>query len=98
MAHQIQVAETARREIAEAYRWYSERTLHADAWLDGLWEAIDSLQEHPERCPLTEDSHIVGGFELRELLYRKSWRIFYEVHAGVVVVTYVRHARRASLD
>jgi plasmid stabilization system protein ParE len=52
-------------ELQEAYRWISEESPgRAARWLNGIQEAIDSLETHPERCPL-DWAHITDFYLLR---------------------------------
>jgi hypothetical protein len=63
-------------------------------------EAIDSLKENPERCPLAPEA---DAFEvaIRQLLYGKRagiYRILFTVHGSVVRVHHIRHGAQKFLE
>jgi len=67
---------------------------------DGLWDAVDSLAELPERCALVPESKLRAK-RVRHLLYgpgRQVYRILYRVRDERVEILTIRHARRRPLS
>jgi plasmid stabilization system protein ParE len=68
-------------------------------WFLALQDAIASLAEFPERCPLApENSHF--PFEVRHLLYGHTplvYRILFRIDEKTVYILHVRHGRRQPL-
>jgi plasmid stabilization system protein ParE len=64
----------------------------AITWLDGLFEAVQTLALMPRRCPLAPGD-LSHGREMRVMLYY-SHHIYYVVEPGRVVVVHIRHAAR----
>ena len=72
----------------------------ADAWRDGLGEAIATLATWPRRCPIVPESSRFRN-EVRQLLYRRTassvaYRILFTVQddspdGPVVVILALRH-------
>ena len=76
----------------------------AAPWLQGLMEAVLSLSELPQRCPLAPEAATLG-VELRQLLYGRRagvYRILFRIYeAGedkpVVRVVAIRHGARGRV-
>jgi plasmid stabilization system protein ParE len=89
MNFRISLLPAAEEEIAEAFRWYFERSpFAADAFRSEVVGAIDSLAEDPLMWPA--DSEAVRYYILRRFPYT----IHYEVAATEVIVLAVAHQRR----
>jgi len=68
-------------------------------WFLAMQEAIASLAEFPERCPLAPES-AVFPFEVRHLLYGHSphvYRILFTIENETVHILHIRHGRRRPL-
>jgi len=68
-------------------------------WFLALQDAIASLAEFPERCPLAPES-AVFPFEVRHLLYGDKphvYRILFTIEDQTVYVLHIRHGRRQLL-
>lgn len=68
-------------------------------WFLALQDAIASLAELPERCPVAAES---AGFplEVRHLLYGKTphvYRILLTIQGQTVYILHIRHGRRQPL-
>jgi plasmid stabilization system protein ParE len=69
-------------------------------WYAGFSDAIRSLTENPERCPLAPEN---GRFpyEIRELHYglgsRPTHRAVFTIRPDMVLVLTIRHAAQAEL-
>jgi plasmid stabilization system protein ParE len=100
MTYRVITEPTAEAGAREAYNWLRERSpAAATRWLRGLRQAIESLAEHPQRCPLApENEHFEE--EIRQHLYGKRpgvYRILFTIRDGRVVVLYIRHSARRAL-
>jgi plasmid stabilization system protein ParE len=101
MPHSVQITRRALAEIDRALEWLSERSPAAAAgWHRRLLEAINSLENHPERCPLAPESEWYAGGELRQLLHGRRqgvYRILFEVRGNIVFILRVRHSAQDLL-
>jgi len=95
MAYLVKITSRAERDLSNLYReinaGYSETALK---WYRGLKSAIISLEEKPDRCPITRK---MG--QLRRLLYGSNpnvYRVIYRVlHTQKCVeVLHIRHGAR----
>jgi plasmid stabilization system protein ParE len=68
-------------------------------WFVALQDAIASLAEFPERCPLAPEN-VAFPFEVRHLLYGRKphvYRILFTIEHQTVYVLHIRHGRRQPL-
>jgi plasmid stabilization system protein ParE len=88
MAFQVEITPIAEAQIEQAYRWYRERNPEfADRWFRGLMNAIATLQEKPQRCPLAVE-HEIFPEEVRQLLYGKTknvYRVLFTIRDATVM-------------
>lgn len=100
MTFQVEITPIAETQIEQAYRWYRQQNSEfADRWFRGLMNAIATLQEKPQRCPLAIE-HEIFAEDVRQLLHGKSknvYRILFTVRENIVSVLYVRHSSQAPL-
>ena len=96
MAYLVNVTARAERDLAhlfaEIHAQHSEAALK---WYWGLKEAILTLEEHPNRCPMTPETS-----NLRHLLYGHKphiYRILFTIEGNTVVILHIRHGRRRPL-
>jgi plasmid stabilization system protein ParE len=95
MAYLVKIASRVDRDLAHLYRKVdAERSEGARQWYRGLKESIFSLEEHPDRCPLTPESD-----RFRHLLYGDKphvYRVIFRVleKQKEVEVLHVRHGAR----
>jgi toxin ParE1/3/4 len=95
MAYLVNVTARAERDLA--FLFAEINAGHSDAalkWYRGLKEAILSLEEHPNRCPVTRENA-----NLRHLLYGHKphvYRVIYRVleKRKQVDVVHIRHGAR----
>jgi plasmid stabilization system protein ParE len=69
----------------------------ASRWLDGMIGAIQSLSHFPERCQIApENFRANNNFEstIRQLFYKKSFRVIFKVVGDEVRILGVRHSAR----
>ena len=95
MAYVVTITPRAERDLSYLYsEIHAEHIGAALKWYWGLKEAILSLQERPNRCPLTG-----GRGNFRHLLYGKKphiYRVIFRVLPKLrrVEVLHVRHGAR----
>src|SRR2546422_968736 len=54
MAYRVKLTPRAQKDIEELYRWVILRAPHqGGVWYNGLIDAIGSLADHPQRCPIS---------------------------------------------
>jgi toxin ParE1/3/4 len=96
MTYRVELTARATRNLRQIFqRINAEHSPQAGAWFDELETAILSLDEHPERCPITPEKKT-----LRHLLFGKKpnvYRIIYAVdqRARIVRILHIRHGARA---
>lgn len=105
MAFLVEISPSALLDAETAFlKKQKEDPINADDWFNGLLDAVYSLEQFPNRCPLAPEGREMG-IELRNLLYNKTHRIFFVVVDegesedvdGVVQVLRIRHYRQAPL-
>jgi plasmid stabilization system protein ParE len=99
MSFRVVIARRAAREIEEQFNWIAERSkAAADRWRISLLDAIDTLEESPERCPEAPEAESFAG--LRQFLHgkrRSTRRILFEIRGQTVVILRVRHGAQDIL-
>ena len=95
MAYLVNITARAGRDLDKLYNDINARESDAAwLWYQGLKEAILSLDNHPNRCPLTPES---GKY--RHLLYGEKphvYRVIFRVDDGrdQVEILHIRHGAR----
>jgi len=95
MEYRVKIMPRAERDLAGLYDWIGAPSSEAAlTWYRGLRDAIRTLRNTPNRCPMTqEDRH------LRHLLYGIKphvYRVIYRIleKPKQVDVLHIRHAAR----
>jgi len=95
MEYRVKIMPRAERDLAGLYDWIGAPSSEAAlTWYRGLRDAIRTLRNTPNRCPMTqEDRH------LRHLLYGIKphvYRVIYRIleKQNQVDVLHIRHAAR----
>jgi toxin ParE1/3/4 len=99
MAYLVRFTSRAQRDLSRLYRdLHAEHSDAALLWYRGFKEAILSLEEHPNRCPVTPEND-----RLRHLLYgnkphicRAIYRVLEKQKA--VEILHIRHGARRSFN
>ena len=100
MAFLVDITEPALADAEEYVRFIRDVRKEPEAaerWFRGLVQAIYSLEELPERCPLIPE-HEEFSFEIRHLIYFSHRIIFrVELETKRVVIYRVYHGSREAL-
>ena len=100
MAYRVRLADPAKLDADHIYEWVVERSpLHGPEWFNGLLQALGSLSENPQRCPLAPESRELGE-DIRQLIYGKRrgrYRILYRIRGDEVEVLHIRHGAQEEL-
>lgn len=97
MKYRVTITIPAKRDIAFIIEWiaeFDERV--AREWYRRIQEAIQSLEQFPERCRLAPEDELVGP-DIRQLLHGKHphiYRILFTIGAKKVHVLHVRYGAR----
>ena len=101
MTFRIEVTSEAERDADAILDWLVSQ--HAGdtgiRWFLALEDAIQSLAEFPERCPLAPESAFFP-FQVRHLLYGRRqnvYRILFTISGGTVYVLHIRHGARQPI-
>jgi toxin ParE1/3/4 len=98
MAFRVEIARSAEAEIEDLYLWVIARAPQQGAkWFNGLERAVQSLADHPRRCPIAPES-FDPLLPVRVLHYGRKphvYRIFFTVDDAAQVV-HVVHVRRGA--
>ena len=95
MAYVVNIASRAQRDLARLYRQIDAGNSDAALkWYRGLKESILSLEEQPNRCPVTPENdklrHLLHGNKPH--LYRAIYRVLEKQKQ--VEVLHIRHGAR----
>ena len=99
MIYKVVLTDRAARDLDEAYRWYADRAAEtAGCWYNGFLDALNSLANHPERCPLAAESRKLA-IEIRQLVYgrQRSYRALFLMRGQTVTVLHIRHTARREV-
>ncbi|HEY3974481.1 MAG TPA: type II toxin-antitoxin system RelE/ParE family toxin [Candidatus Sulfotelmatobacter sp.] len=95
MAYLVRIAARAERDLVGIYEYIrAGESSAALRWYEGLRQAILTLAEHPNRCPVTPESK-----QFRHLLYGNKphvYRVIYRIleKPKRVAIVHIRHGAR----
>jgi plasmid stabilization system protein ParE len=105
MRYRIEISSVAEAEADSAFMSLAQFTslTKTGQWYSGLLEAIESLAEMPNRCPIARESEY-SSQTIRQLLYgkgRSAYRILFTVledqAVSIVRILHIRHATQRTL-
>ncbi|MBX3412404.1 MAG: type II toxin-antitoxin system RelE/ParE family toxin [Pirellulales bacterium] len=102
MTYRLVLSHRALADIESSAHWWSEHhsPTEASRWFDGIFAAMDSLKQDPQRHGLAREADRFP-YELRQRLFgvgrRKTHRILFTVRDEEIVVLSVRHAAQADV-
>lgn len=103
MSYRVLLTSTASVHLDNLSLWWAEHRSLSEAlrWLSLIQKKIATLSEHPDRCPLANES-LRFPFDLHELLFgagpRVTHRILFRIVADTVEVLVIRHVARDKID
>jgi plasmid stabilization system protein ParE len=92
----------AEEQLVSSALWWAERRSgeQAERWYAAFLDAIETLSDNPERCPLAHEN-AAFPYELRELHFgigsRPTHRALFTIRSDAVVVLSVRHAAQQDV-
>jgi plasmid stabilization system protein ParE len=102
--YRIEITDRAQADADAAYEWMTEHIspAFAERWYQELFRQIETLKQHPTRCPRAPESHKFPE-EIRELVYGKrkhknKYRIIFTIREDTVVILYVYHSAKDELE
>ncbi len=100
--YNVIIQPAAQKAIEETYLWFSnDSSRKARIWLEGLCQAILSLENMPFRCSLAFENDFFDE-EIRQLIYgkgRNAYRILFTIVDDSIQVLFVRHtAQKPMID
>ena len=98
MAFRVRTSARAKRDLDEILGWLLSRGagLAGLRWFEGLRDALLSLANLPERCPLAPENRNFPT-EVRQLLYGRTghrYRVLFTIKRDTVVILHIRHGHR----
>jgi plasmid stabilization system protein ParE len=97
MTYRVRISPTALQEAEAIYAWIATNSPeNAATWFNALFDVIQSLETMPFRCSLAPESDILGE-EIRQYIYRKNYRILFNVEGEVVRIYHIRHVAQQFL-
>jgi plasmid stabilization system protein ParE len=105
MTYGIDVSSVAKANADAAFLGFAQFTDpdRAQAWYQGLIQAIASLKEMPRRCPLARENAFFSQ-EIRQLLYGRgqyTYRVLFTIlddqPIPTVRILYIRNAAQQAL-
>ena len=101
MTYRVVVQRLALRDLDDAYRWAAKQAPEtASRWLNRFEQAIASLGEHPERCPLARES-AKTELEIRDFLFGHRpnvFRVIFTIEAKTVRILRIRSRSEARAE
>jgi plasmid stabilization system protein ParE len=102
MTYRVEISVQAERDGNVILEWLVAQGAGGAGrqWFIALEEAIASLDQLPERCPLAAENREFP-FEVRQLLFGKKrhvYRVLFAVEDQLVRVLHIRHGRRRPLS
>lgn len=94
--YKVDIRPTAETDILNRFIQIQEESpQNAGAWYVSIIEAIESLDQLAERCPVAPESEHVGK-EIRHLVVG-SYRVLYVIETNAVHVLHVRHSAKQRI-
>ncbi len=93
---EVLLTPSAKADIFETNTWLLENfPKYSELWLLQVSEALTSLKNFPERCPISRESEVFEKI-VRELLFGKkpnSYRVFFSIINEKVFVLRIRSTK-----
>ncbi len=96
MKYRVIVQPPALDDLEQAYLWATQRAPDtADRWFNRFWDALQTLDTHPQRCGLAPENDAIVP-EIRQFLFGKKPNVFRALLTVDDVAVRVLHIRRTS--
>lgn len=101
MPYRVILTDKAEADVDAILKWFHDHqaTAAGGRWFAKLMSLLETLEVHPERCPLAKESDEVG-VEIREILLgRRSYkyRLFFRITGKTVIILRLWHSSRNSI-
>jgi plasmid stabilization system protein ParE len=97
MAYRVEFRPRAEHDLETLFRQLvQESAIHGPEWVNGLEDAIFSLREMPERCPVVRRFSRPATL-VRQLLYGRYphiYKVYFSIESSIVWVLHIRHGAR----
>jgi toxin ParE1/3/4 len=97
MAYRVRLLPRAESDLQTLFQYITERApLRGVEWFNALEEAIGSLCNNPERCPVVA-SLSTQAHAVRQLLYGRKphvYKVYFQIVGDTVDVLHIRHGAR----
>ena len=103
MIYAVVILPEAEEIILKSAQWWAKNrsAKQAQRWFDGIYDALDTLKNHPQRFPLARENSLFP-IELRELHFgvgsQPTHRAIFTVRPDTVVVLTIRHTSQKDLE
>ncbi len=100
MRYRIYIEPPALADVDAIYLWLRKTSVRAaDAWLDGIGDALDAIARMPASYAIAPEA-TAFRMDIREMHYGKSpqvYRAFFVVRKQKIHVLHIRHAAQQPL-
>lgn len=93
---EVLLTKKAQEEVDQSHVWWAENRSpeQANRWYVGFFQAMISLEQNPNRCPLAPENDQFP-YELRQLNYglgsNPTHRAIFTIRNNVVLILRIRH-------
>lgn len=99
MGYKVLFTQKANEEIEQIVSWYRNQSASiATDWYHSLLNALDTLEQAPNRCPVTRNFS-TAGMQRRQLLFGKKrgqYRIIFRIVGRNVYILRICHTAQQS--
>lgn len=101
MLYRVFLTHKAEADVASILKWFADQraTDAGGRWFAQLLVKLETLEQHPERCPLADESEAIGE-PIRQLLLgrgRYKYRLLFRITGKTVQLLRVRHGSRDAI-
>ena len=102
MTYDVVLTDRADAEMEAVYQWWAENRSQSQAakWYNTLADAMESLANNPDRCPLARENDRFP-MEIRDLYFgvgrRRTHRAVFTIRPDKVLVLSIRHLAQRDL-
>ena len=102
MTYSVVLHDKAEQFLIDSCQWWAENRSveQAGRWRNEFLAALESLAEHPSRCPLASDCNNFP-FEVRELRFglgrKPTHRALFTIRPDMVYVFLIRHLTQRAV-